>query len=233
MTAGGAAPHSAVPVAHGDAEHHPAGLAHDGREAESLWDKKTLVGILAFGGCNSVMLVINKMALHLLPVPSLVLVAQLVVSALFCQVGAALKVLDNDAFERDKIRAFFPAVCGFLAALFCNAKARAARSEAARVARSGFALRLLAALRRRCWSTRTWRPSSSCAPPRRCWLPCQTGILWAESCPTRGAHLFSSSSSSVRSPTCRKRRSAWAPSCGRPPGSLSLCVLRRLRAAAP
>ena len=135
MTAGGAAPHSAAGE-HDDAERHPAGPAHDGREAESLWHKKTLLGILAFGGCNSVMLIVNKMAIHLLPVPSLVLVAQLAASALFCQAGSALGILDNDAFERDKIRAFFPAVCGFLAALFCNAKARAG---AARVTRSGFA----------------------------------------------------------------------------------------------
>ena len=129
MTAGGAAPRSAVPASHGDAEHRPAGPAHETREpeSESLWHRKTLLSIVAFGGCNSVMLVINTMALHVLPVPSLVLVAQLVVSALFCQVGAALHVLDNDAFEREKIRAFFPAVLGFLAALFCNAKARGRR----------------------------------------------------------------------------------------------------------
>lgn len=126
MTAGAAPQHSAVavPAEHGD-ERHPAGPAHDGGEAESLWQRKTLLGILAFGGCNSVMLVINKMAIHAFPVPSLVLVAQLAVSALFCQAGSALRVLDADAFEREKIRAFFPAVCGFLAALFCNAKARA------------------------------------------------------------------------------------------------------------
>jgi hypothetical protein len=127
MTAGGAAPHSAVPVDRDDSEHHPAGPPHDGKEPDSLWHRKTALAVFAFGACNSVMLIINKMALRQLPVPSLVLVAQLVVSALFCQIGAAMHFLDNDAFERDKIRAFFPAVCGFLAALFCNAKARARR----------------------------------------------------------------------------------------------------------
>ena len=78
------------------------------------------------------MLIVNKMAIRLLPVPSLVLVAQLAVSALFCQAGNAVGVLDNDAFEWGKIRAFFPAVCGFLAALFCNAKARAKQRLAPR-----------------------------------------------------------------------------------------------------
>ena len=99
--------------------------------------------MLAFGGCNSIMLIVNKMAIRLLPVPSLVLVSQLVVSALFCQAGNAVGVLDNDAFEWGKIRAFFPAVCGFLAALFCNAKARWKRGSRRAV---GVCTRLLAAL---------------------------------------------------------------------------------------
>lgn len=72
------------------------------------------------------MLVVNKAAIHLLPVPSLVLLAQLAASALFVQVAAAAGMVEADAFERDKARAFFPAVCGFLAVLFCNAKLLAA-----------------------------------------------------------------------------------------------------------
>jgi hypothetical protein len=123
MPGGGATPRG-VPsagAAHDGAERQ---TAHDDKEPDSLWHSKTLAAMLAFGGCNSIMLIVNKMAIRLLPVPSLVLVSQLVVSAHFCQAGNAIGVLDNDAFEWGKIRAFFPAVCGFLAALFCNAKAR-------------------------------------------------------------------------------------------------------------
>ena len=106
----------------------------------------------------SAVLIVNKMAIRLLPVPSLVLVSQLVVSARFCQGGGAVGVLDNDAFESGKIRAFFPAVCGFLAALFCNAKARWQQRLALR-GLPGFARAHSPHSRRRCWSTPTWRPS--------------------------------------------------------------------------
>ena len=68
------------------------------------------------------MLVVNKAAINLLPVPSLVLTAQLAASALFVQAAATAGVIEADVFERHKIKAFFPAVCGFLAVLFCNAK---------------------------------------------------------------------------------------------------------------
>jgi hypothetical protein len=181
MPGGGATPRGAPAVAAAQDERHTPEPLPDDKEPETLWHSKTLAAILAFGGCNSIMLIINKMAIRLLPVPSLVLVAQLLASALFCQAGAAVGVLDNDAFEWGKIRAFFPAVCGFLAALFCNAKARGKH----RVAPRGRGLLALTRhARHRCSSMPTWRPSSSCAPRHRSWSPCQTGTLWAVSCLT-------------------------------------------------
>ena len=59
--------------------------------------------------------------------PSLVLTFQLVTSALFVLGAAHFGVLQGvETFERDKILAFLPVVFAFLAAIFCNAKARAA-----------------------------------------------------------------------------------------------------------
>ncbi len=112
-----------LPLSCKDGEPRAAAAAALGKE-EGMWSPKTAAAVAGFALCNSVMLVCNKVAIHLLPVPSLVLAAQLAVSALFVVVGVRAGALEADAFERAKVTAFFPVVLAFLAAIFCNAKAR-------------------------------------------------------------------------------------------------------------
>ena len=122
--AGGAAPLAE------DAAHAVAAAAvhapprNKDSEEESLYAPRTAVAVLSFGLCNSVMLVLNKVTIHLLPVPSLVLVCQLAASALFVVVAERAGLLKAEPFERDKVRAFGVVALAFLAAVFCNAKVR-------------------------------------------------------------------------------------------------------------
>ena len=91
---------------------------------ESLWHPQTAAATVAFAACNSVMLVINKVTIHLLPVPSLVLACQLAASGLFVVAASRAGLVECEPFERDKVKTFLPVVLAFLAALFCNAKVR-------------------------------------------------------------------------------------------------------------
>ena len=68
------------------------------------------------------MLVTNKLAVHLLPAPSFVLVTQLFASWFAVKLCGMCGMITVDALEWGKLKAFFPISLAFLACLFANIK---------------------------------------------------------------------------------------------------------------
>lgn len=67
-------------------------------------------------------LVINKLAVHYLPAPSFVLLAQVTCSWVAVKVMGMLGFIDVDEIEPAKMRAFFPVAFAFLACIYANIK---------------------------------------------------------------------------------------------------------------
>ena len=82
----------------------------------------TLFAIIGYGTCSSLMLIMNKVAVNLLPAPSFVLLLQFFCSwfaVKVCGLGGCVVV---DKLERKKLLAFLPVSLAFLAAVFANIK---------------------------------------------------------------------------------------------------------------
>ena len=67
-------------------------------------------------------LVINKLAVHLLPAPSFVLLAQVTCSWVAVKLAGCIGLIDVDEVEYSKMRDFFPVAFAFLACIFANIK---------------------------------------------------------------------------------------------------------------
>ena len=65
---------------------------------------------------------INKLAVHHLPAPSFVLLAQVTCSWVAVKLVGMLGFIDVDEIEWPKMRAFFPVATAFLACIFANIK---------------------------------------------------------------------------------------------------------------
>lgn len=76
------------------------GAAKEGRKP--ILGKTGLV-ILYYAACSSTMLVINKVAVHAVPLPSFVLFCQLACSALAVWVLESVGMLQSDRLEWDKV----------------------------------------------------------------------------------------------------------------------------------
>merc|ERR1719502_2334200 len=68
------------------------------------------------------MLVINKVAVHFLPAPSFVLLAQVTSSWVSVKAVGMMGCIEVDEVECTKMRAFFPVAAAFLACIFANIK---------------------------------------------------------------------------------------------------------------
>jgi solute carrier family 35 len=78
--------------------------------------------VAGYAICSSCMLVTNKVAVHVLPAPSLVLFAQLA-SAAFAVWGCGQTgMITVDALEIKKVLAFAPVALAFLGVIFANIK---------------------------------------------------------------------------------------------------------------
>jgi len=78
--------------------------------------------VLGYAACSSLLLVVNKVAVHLLPAPSFVLLAQVTCSWLavkLCGWGGLIVV---DDLEWPKLKSFFLVSAAFLACIFANIK---------------------------------------------------------------------------------------------------------------
>ena len=82
----------------------------------------TTFAVLGYAGCSSIMLVINKLCVHMLPAPSFVLLAQVTASWVAVRLAGATGAIDVDELEWKKLRAFFPVAIAFLACIFANIK---------------------------------------------------------------------------------------------------------------
>jgi hypothetical protein len=79
----------------------------------------------AIGGyatCSSLMLIMNKVAVHVLPAPSLVLLLQLLASAWATWLAGVVGLIVVDPLDWTKVKAFIPVAGAFLAAVFTNMK---------------------------------------------------------------------------------------------------------------
>ena len=68
------------------------------------------------------MLVINKIAVHYLPAPSFVLLAQVTSSWVAVKVVGMMGYIEVDEIEAWKLKSFFPVAFAFLACIFANMK---------------------------------------------------------------------------------------------------------------
>jgi len=78
--------------------------------------------VAGYAVCSATMLVCNKVAVHVLPVPSLVLFAQLLSAAVSVWLVGAAGLITVDALEWGKVKAFAPVALAFLGVIFANIK---------------------------------------------------------------------------------------------------------------
>ena len=78
--------------------------------------------VLLYGACSSLLLVVNKVAVHVLPAPSIVLLAQFVTSALAAWACGACGLLTVDRLEWRKLLAFLPISVTYLLPIVANIK---------------------------------------------------------------------------------------------------------------
>ncbi|EFJ44859.1 hypothetical protein VOLCADRAFT_64353, partial [Volvox carteri f. nagariensis] len=93
----------------------------------SLLDYKSLgfttaIIIVYYAFCSSLMLVINKVAIHYIPAPTFILCTQLIVSVLVVLLGHKAGWLVADKLEWEKATKFAWVVVGFLGTLMANIK---------------------------------------------------------------------------------------------------------------
>jgi len=82
----------------------------------------TWFAILGYGACSSLMLIVNKVAVNLLPAPSFVLLLQFFCSWFAVKACGVCGFIVVDRLEWRKLRAFLPVSLAFLAAVFANIK---------------------------------------------------------------------------------------------------------------
>lgn len=73
--------------------------------------------------CSSLMLMVNKLSVHYLPKPSVVLLAQFISSAIFAWTIGATGLSEVDPLTWEKVSKFWPAVTAQLATIFSGVKA--------------------------------------------------------------------------------------------------------------
>lgn len=82
----------------------------------------TTFAVVGYGTCSSLMLIINKVAVNLLPAPSFVLLLQFFCSWFAVKAVGLCGCIVVDQLEWRKLLAFLPVSLAFLAAVFANMK---------------------------------------------------------------------------------------------------------------
>ncbi|KAH9256660.1 hypothetical protein BASA81_005164 [Batrachochytrium salamandrivorans] len=80
------------------------------------------VAVLGYMLCSSLMLIVNKLAVHHLPAPSFVLLTQLIASAVACRALGLLGVIEVEPLELNKVKQFWIVPLAFLGTVFANIK---------------------------------------------------------------------------------------------------------------
>jgi len=82
----------------------------------------TVFGVVGYATCSSLMLIINKIAVHVLPAPAFVLIMQFIASWTAVKLCGLAGLIEVDALERSKLLAFLPVSVAFLACVYANIK---------------------------------------------------------------------------------------------------------------
>ena len=83
---------------------------------------KMMFAVVGYATCSSLMLVMNKVAVHVLPAPSFVLLCQLFSSWAAVKLVGCCGCIVVDDLEWNKLKAFLPVSMAFLACIFANIK---------------------------------------------------------------------------------------------------------------
>ena len=78
--------------------------------------------VSGYAVCSSLMLIINKVTVRLLPIPSTVLLCQLLTSAVATWTLGFFEVIQVDALEWRKVKPFLPVAAAFVSGIYCNIK---------------------------------------------------------------------------------------------------------------
>ena len=78
--------------------------------------------VIGYATCSSIMLIVNKLAVHYLPAPSFVLLAQVTSSWIAVKAVGCTGAIDVDQLEWQKAISFLPVAAAFLACIFANIK---------------------------------------------------------------------------------------------------------------
>jgi len=84
---------------------------------------KVQLSIVAYMATSSTMLIVNKLAVYLFPIPTALLFIQLAVSSLVIWLLGKAKIIEVDAFEWNKAKKYSGAVIAFMLNIFTNIKA--------------------------------------------------------------------------------------------------------------
>ena len=79
---------------------------------------KEAFAILGYGTCSSLMLIMNKVAVHLLPAPSLVLLCQFMASWIAVKLCGLCGCIVVDELEWKKVKQFWMVSVAFLACVY-------------------------------------------------------------------------------------------------------------------
>ena len=82
----------------------------------------SVLSVAGYMCTSSVLLLLNKLAIHFLQAPSLILALQLICSAASVRVAGACGLITVDALEWSKVKAFAPVSVTFVTLIFANIK---------------------------------------------------------------------------------------------------------------
>jgi GDP-mannose transporter len=81
-----------------------------------------LFAVLGYATCSSLMLVVNKVCVHMLPAPSFVLLMQVSSAWISVKACGLMGMVEVDELELPKLKSFFWVSVAFLACIFANIK---------------------------------------------------------------------------------------------------------------
>ena len=82
----------------------------------------TAIAVVAFATCSSLMLVINKVTVMLVPAPSTVLIAQLLTASVSIHGMHVAGIIEANKLEKENVKPYLIVAVAFLGALFTNVK---------------------------------------------------------------------------------------------------------------
>ena len=83
---------------------------------------EVIASILLYSACSGSLVLINKLTVHYLPFPSLVITFQLIASCLFIAVGTATKMIECDPLKWEYILPYLAYTIAFSIGVYCNMK---------------------------------------------------------------------------------------------------------------